>query len=54
MWEKLIPVAGLSQGTTLQAAEKGLDSSEKCKKHHAGAKAIHLYSMTYGTTEVVP
>jgi hypothetical protein len=37
-----------------QAAEKGLFSSKKPEKHRSGAKARHLFPMTYGTTEVVP
>jgi hypothetical protein len=37
-----------------EAAEKDLFPGEKCEKLPAGAKARHLFSATYGTTEVVP
>jgi hypothetical protein len=41
-------------GMASQAAETGLLPGEKCERHPAGAKALNLFTMTYGTTEVVP
>jgi hypothetical protein len=38
----------------IQAAEKGLNSSEIPEMHPAGAKARRLFCGTYGTTKVVP
>jgi hypothetical protein len=47
-------IGGKSPSGAKQVAEKGMDLTRTLEKHPSGAKARHLFPMTYGTTEVVP